>query len=120
MNAKVIGVRFSIDPIEYYFISYIDVREGDTVVVDTRNGFAVAAVTSANVSGSIKATKEVVAMVDVTAFNERRARERRAAELREKMDAKVHELQEIAVHELLAKSDTELASMLDELNGLLG
>lgn len=120
MNAKVIGARFPGNSTEYNFLSYVDVNVGDVVVVDTRNGLEVATVSDANISGTVKAVKkEVVAAVDMTAYNERRAREKRVAELREKMDAKVHDYQEIAVYELFATRDPELASMLDELKGLL-
>lgn len=119
MDSRIIAVVFDGNPREYHFISYIDVRPGDMVVVDTRNGFALATVSSDYVPESIKATREVVALVDMHEYNERRARESRVAELREKMDAKVHKLQEFAVYEMLAKQDQELASMLDELKRLL-
>ena len=119
MDRKVIGVMFPGNSTEYHFISHIDVRKGDLVVVDTRNGFALAEVTTATASEVIKATKEVVNVVDMQAYNERCARKKRISELREKMDAKVHELQEIAVYEMLSKSDPELASMLDELKRLM-
>ena len=119
MTGKIVGVMFPRNSTEYHFISYVDVSEGDRVVVDTQNGLAVATVSTANIPGTMKATKEIVAVVDMSAYEERRARKARADELREKMDAKVRELQELAVYEMLSKSDPELASMLDELKGLL-
>lgn len=119
MKARIVGVRFSGNPREYYFTSYVDVVPGETVVVDTRNGFATAIVSSAHIPDVTGVTREVVAKVDTSEYELRRAKERRIAELREKMDAKVHELQEIAVYEMLSKSDPELASMLDELKSLM-
>lgn len=120
MNERIVGVVFSGNPREYYFKSYVDLTVGDTVVVDTRNGFAIATVTTDCIDTNYEVTREVVARVDTSAYNVRRAREARIVELREKMDAKVHKLQEIAVYEMLSKSDPELASMLDEFKGLLG
>lgn len=119
MNAHIIGVVFPGNTREYYFKSYIELAEGDMVIVDTRNGFAIATVSCDCIDTDSEVTKEVVAKVDVTAYNERRARETRIAELREKMDARVQESYQFAVYEMLAKNDPELAHMFDELKQLI-
>ncbi len=121
MNEKIISVKFlnGINNKNYVFKCFDDVTVGDTVVVDTVNGFQLATVTETN-SEPPKGTvlKEVVAIVDMSEFNARKERADKIKKLKEKMNKRVKELQDIAVYEMLAKTDSALAEMLDELKSL--
>ena len=121
MTNKIVGVKFDNSPYskEYAFITYIDVKIGDLVVVDTRNGFTLGTVT--NLTGSIpckQELKEVVDVVNVSEFNARKEKAEKLKKLKAKMDKRVKELQDIAVYEMLAEKDSELATMLAELKEL--
>lgn len=118
MDPKIISVVFSTSYTEYAFLCYDEVKLGDTVVVDTKNGPALGQVSS--VSGdNRKATKEVIAVVDMTAFEERRKKAEKIKALRQKMDEKIKKMQDLALYELMAKQDPELKDMLDELKSLV-
>ena len=119
MNGQIIRVKFpnSYNNQEYDFFCYIDVKVGDTVVVDTVNGLQIATVSSLN--GGDKATKEVVDVVDLDAFNERKKKAAQIKALKSKMNKRVKELQDIALYELMAEKDPEIKEFLDELKKLL-
>ena len=120
---KVIGVNLNFNDLNrtqkpYAFNCYSEVKEGDYVVVDTKNGFLLGLVVDEDMC-SDKVTKDVVDVVDMSDFNARKAKYERMVELKNKMDAKVKELQNIAIYEALAKNDPDLANMLAELKELL-
>lgn len=121
MEKKIISVKFDDLPRskEYAFATFIEVKVGDLVVVDTINGFTIGTVT--NLTGALpdnKVLKEVVDVIDVSAFNVRKEKAEKMAKLKAKMDKRVKELQDIAVYEMLAEKDPELATMLTELKEL--
>ena len=101
-----------------------DIAVGDTVLVDTCNGYCLAVVQDifckkdADSLGYQLPTKEVICKVDFTAFNDRKEKRAKAAQLKRDMEKKVKELQEIAVFELLAEKNPELAEMLSEYKNL--
>ena len=102
-----------------------NITVGDTVLVDTVNGYSVAVVENiiskeiAESEDYALPTKEVVCKVDFTAFNERKDKRAKAAKLKSDMDKKVKSLQEIAVFELLAEKSPELREMLTEYKSLI-
>lgn len=117
----IIGAKFKSNEKQYNFKCYDAVKVGDVVVVDTQYGFNVATVTEIEPTTKnlpLGELKEVVAVVDTTAFNERREKAERTKELKKKMDKKVKELQNIAIYEMLAEKDPELREMLEELKSL--
>lgn len=110
----------SISKRDIIFAAYEPYEVNDYVVVNSgHHGFVVAQVTAVeNVEGSVQYGREIICKVDMTAYNDRKARAKRRAELRDKMEAKVKELQETAIFEMLAKEDAGLAEMLKEFKEL--
>jgi len=99
------------------------VAVGDLVVVKTgHHGLAVAKVASISECSSqkVQCGREIICVVDMTAYNERKEKAKAIADLKSRMDMKVQQLQQTALYELLAEKDPELACMLQELKGLLG
>lgn len=120
---RIIGVNLNFNDLTktqktYAFNCYDDVNEGDYVVVDTANGFLLGLVVKIDMT-SDKASKDVVSVVDMSAFNERKAKRERLLALKKEMDRKVKELQDLAIYEVLAEKDPELGKMLSELKELM-
>lgn len=63
--------------------------------------------------------REVIDVVDSTAFTARRDLETKRAELKAKMAKRAKELQDISVYALLAKEDPEMEQMLKEYNNTI-
>ncbi len=114
---------------EYLFACYEeDVAEGDIVVVDTRYGFQLVTVTKVlddtpehlcGVSKNMrKNLKEVVCKVYTGAFDARRKKAERLAEVKAEMDKRVQELQKSAIYEMMAEKDDSLKAMLQEYKDL--
>lgn len=105
--------------VPYAYAAYEDYTEGDYVVVNTgHHGMAIAKVNSLYADDKVEYGREIICKVDMTAYNDRKARAKRRAELKSKMEAKVKELQETAIFEMLAKEDAGLAEMLKEFKEL--
>lgn len=98
------------------------IQPEDTVVVQTgHHGLAVARVVSlGEPNGPVSHGREVICKVDMTAFEERKARAAQLVELKARMDSRVQRLQKAAVYEMLAEKDPELAAMLQTYKELLG
>lgn len=98
------------------------IQPEDTVVVQTgHHGLAVARVVSlGEPNGPVSHGREIICKVDMTAFEERKARAAQLVELKARMDSKVQQLQKAAVYEMLAEKDPELAAMLQAYKDLLG
>ena len=110
----------SISKIDFIFAAYESYEVNDYVVVNSgHHGFVIAQVTAVeDVDGKVEYGREIICKIDMTAYNDRKARAKRKAELKSKMEAKVKELQETAIFEMLAKEDTGLAEMLKEFKEL--
>lgn len=106
--------------VPYTYAAYEDYAEGDYVVVHTgHHGMALAKVKSIGAEeDKVEYGREIICKIDMTAYNDRKARAKRKAELKGKMEAKVKELQETAIFEMLAKEDVGLAEMLKEFKEL--
>ena len=106
--------------VPYTYAAYEDYAEGDYVVVHTgHHGMAIAKVKAMGIEDDkVEYGREIICKIDMTAYNDRKARAKRRAELRGKMEAKVKELQETAIFEMLAKEDAGLAEMLKEFKKL--
>jgi hypothetical protein len=103
-----------------------DIFVGDTVLVDTSNGYGVAKIVELLPKKDCEEygryslpTKEVICRIDFSAFNERKEKRAKAAQLKKEMDVKVKSLQEIAVFELLAEKSPELKEMLETYKSLI-
>lgn len=123
MTKKYADVQFDNAPFSklYQFLTDIeDLKSGDKVVVDTKNGLTIATVDSIgdNPNPGIKAFKWVVQKVDLSAHEARIERERQLAALTRKMQARKQELQEIQIFALLAKEDDAMRQMLEEFKSL--
>ena len=114
---------------EYLFACYEeDVAAGDIVVVDTRYGFQLVTVTEVlhdtpeymrGISKDMKKNlKEVVCKVYTGAFEARRKKAERLAEVKAEMDKRVKELQKSAIYEMMAEKDDSLKAMLQEYKDL--
>lgn len=110
----------SISKRDIVFAAYESYEVNDYVVVNSgHHGFVVAQVTAIDgVEGQVQYGREIICKIDMTAYNDRKARAKRRAELKSKMEAKVKELQETAIFEMLAKEDAGLAEMLKEFKEL--
>lgn len=98
------------------------IQPEDTVVVQTgHHGLAVARVVSlGEPNGPVSHGREIIGKVDMSAYEERKARAAQLVELKARMDSKVKQLQKAAVYEMLAEKDPELATMLQTYKELLG
>lgn len=125
---KVAGVKFlsgSNQDKEYYYALFADnadVQEGDLVVVQTgHHGLALAQISSIDDTdkNKVQCSREIVSIVDTTAFESRKAQRVARAKLKAEMDKRVSELQETALYELLAEKDPALADMLNKYKALV-
>lgn len=106
--------------VPYTYAAYEDYTEGNYVVVHTgHHGMAIAKVKAmGKEDDKVEYGREIICKIDMTAYNDRKARAKRRAELKGRMEAKVRELQETAIFEMLAKEDARLAEMLKEFKEL--
>lgn len=126
---KVAGVKFlngSNSDKEYYYALFADnadAQVGDLVVVQTgHHGLALATISSIDDTdkNKVQCSREIVSIVDTSAFEKRKAQRVALAKLKKEMDKKVKELQETALYELLAEKDPALATMLSDYKKLTG
>ena len=106
----------------YHYALYDSaIRPEDIVVVQTgHHGLAVARVVAlGEPNGPVSHGREIVCKVDMSAFEERKAKAAQLVELKARMDSKVQQLQKAAVYEMLAEKDPELAEMLKAYKELL-
>lgn len=110
----------SISKRDFVFAAYEPYEVNDYVAVKSgHHGFVIAKVTVVeNVEAPVQYGREIICKIDMTAYENRKARAKRKAELKDKMEAKVKELQETAIFEMLAKEDAGLAEMLKEFKEL--
>lgn len=106
--------------VPYTYAAYEDYTEGDYVVVHTgHHGMAIAKVKAMGTEDDkVEYGREIICKIDMSAYEDRKARAKRKAELKGKMEAKVKELQETAIFEMLTKEDAGLAEMLKEFKEL--
>ena len=126
---KVAGVKFfsgSNTDKEYYYALFADnadAQEGDLVVVQTgHHGLALAQISSLDDTdkNKVQCSREIVSIVDMGAFEKRKAQREARAKLKKEMDKRVSELQETALYELLAEKDPALAAMLADYKKIVG
>ena len=124
-NYKTASIRFlngNTDSTFHYALYDAEVKPGDTVVVKTgHHGLSVAEVVEidAGNAASVKFGREIVARIDFSAYEARKDRAKKIAELKRQMDAKVEELQQEAIYEMLAEQDAGLAKLLADYRMLI-
>ena len=123
---KVVGIQFLDDDEsgkKYMYALYdATLQVGDTVVVKTgHHGLGLGKIVSLEDDrrSEVRYGREIICKVDMAAYEERREKAHKLAELKSKMDAKVQQLQQTAIYELLSEKDPELAALLAEYKGLV-
>lgn len=111
--------------VEYEYASFEDNLEvGDTVVVSSAHhglGLAkVSALVERDKAATTKFEREIVCRVDMDAYNTRRERRIKAADLNNRMNQRFQELNKLALYEMMAEKDESLRDMLNEYKALVG
>lgn len=121
MSQYIIGVKFDDNSYskEYdfkYECAVIDIGIRDKVVVNSKNGLAIATVHSvirlAVGETYPKATAWVIQKIDMTAFNAREQREKKQTEIKNKLESRRKQLEEGMMYEILAQGDPIMAGLL--------
>lgn len=105
----------------YDYALYDDFQVGDTVVVQTgHHGKAVAVIDDIIDQPPVKIPydREVVCVVDTTAYDDRQKKIERMLQLKSEMDERVQQLRSIAVYEMMAERDDKMRELLAEFNAL--
>lgn len=109
---------------KYDFISFEDCKVNDVLVVDTKIGIRLVRVceiiplSDENYENVREDLKEVIDVVDFSAFEARAAyREEREA-IKRKMDARVVQLQKDSLYELFAEKDETMRDLLAQYRDL--
>ena len=109
---------------EYEYAMFEPFEVGDIVVVASANhGMGIAQICGIiprDMAVTKKFEREIVAKVDMTAYEQRKANRERLQDLSKKMDQRVQELNKLAIFEMMAEKDESLKSMLEEYKELIG
>ena len=113
----------------YYYAIYDDGRKyypGDSVIVSGAASGMVQKIEeiidpeeAAKRMGNKSITAEVIAYVDTSAYEERVAKRKEAAELKKKMDQVIKQMDESNKYEMYAERNPELKAMLDTYKQLV-
>ena len=98
-----------------------DVVEGDYVLCDTQNGHNIAKVINIETPEQYGTgvTKEIICKVDFSAYEHRKEIRKQKSELKAKLDKAIRENQDLVLYETVAKSNTQVAELLDKYKALL-
>lgn len=98
-----------------------NISEGDFVLCDTQQGYNVAKVVGIeNVeNGGVAVTKEIVCKVDFSVYEHRKEVRKQKAALKTQLDKAIRENQDLVLYETVAKSNTQVAELLDKYKALL-
>jgi hypothetical protein len=108
---------------EYHFLTVLnDLKKGDLVVVDTRNGYSLAKVVKYITlpKVGIEINKYVVSVVNVKEHEQQVAVVERAEEIKAQMEKRTKELLDNKIFEELSKIDPTMNKLLFELNQIQG
>lgn len=95
-----------------------DLKEGDMVVVETANGFAVARFVRYVENFEVNSQKWILTVIDIEAFQERKKQAKEAMQLRQRIKERAAAVKEQQEYEQLAKDDTGLKSLLADFKNL--
>ena len=125
-NFNIAGVQFveGYNTGKVYSFALFDdtIIEGDYVLCDTQNGFAVAKVVSIETQESyngVAVTKEIICKLNFADFEKRKEIRKKATELKAKLDREVKKNQDITIYETVAKNNPAVAEMLKQYKELL-
>ena len=119
---NVVKVQYMSDrtPSDYKYVNFDpELKVGD-VCITKYNGdcYGVAKVVEILDDADVKTDREIVARVDISAYNQRVANRTKAAELKAKMEERAKQLQDIALYQLLAKDDSAMMDLLKEYQAI--
>lgn len=118
--AKVIFLnqKESYDPVQYSYLSPIEVQKGDIVVVQARNSFALAEVVSSSLKEDKKATRWIVSKIDTEFSKSLDNRFEDIKRIKQDLADRLEKKKEEAVLADLVKDDPEAKRMLAALKAL--
>lgn len=94
---------------------------GDICVVrSAHHGLGVAKVEEIIERNDVATQREIVAIVNTDAYEERVANRAKAAELKVKMQERVKQLQDVALYKMMAENDPTMMEMLKEYQSIIG
>lgn len=98
-----------------------EITDGDFVLCDTQNGYNVAQVIGVDeiTNGSAEVAKEIICKVDFSAYEHRKEVRKQKKEIKAKLDKAIQENQDLVLYETVAKSNTQVAELLDKYKALL-
>lgn len=104
----------------YQFATDIeDLKAGDKVVVDTRNGLTIAQVEGySEPNPALKDFKWVVQKIDTETHEKRLEKQRQLAAVKRKMESRRKQLEEVQIFALLAKEDPSMKELFEEYSSL--
>lgn len=109
---------------EYEYAMFEDYHVGDTVVVaSAHHGLGIAKITdiiSKDEAATKKFEREVVDLVQMDLYEQRKTNRARLHELNNRMEKRAQELNKLAIFEMLAEKDESLKDMLAEYKALVG
>lgn len=122
-NYDAVKVKYldsSISKRELVFAAYEPYEVNDYVVVNSgHHGFVVGQITSVeNVEGNVQYGREIICKIDMTAYNDRKERAKRRAELKDMMDSAVKDFKDMTMYEMIAAKNPEFAKLLEEFKEL--
>lgn len=118
LNCVKVAFNGADKPSGYYYANFeSDLKVGELCIVKYGSRMDVATVVEI-IDATVETYNEVVAKVYTDDYNARVKIRARAAELKAKMEARAKQLQDIALYQMLAKDDPDMATLLDEYQGL--
>lgn len=119
---NVARVQFLSDgsPSNYKYVNFDpELQVGDTCIAKYNgSAYGVAKVVEILDDTDVKTDREIVAKVDMSAYNQRVTNRAKAAELKAKMEERAKQLQDIALYQLLAKDDSTMMDLLKEYQAI--
>ena len=119
---NVARVQFLSDgsPSNYKYVNFDpELQVGDTCIAKYNvSAYGVAKVVEILDDADVKTDREIVARVDMSAYNQRVANRTKAAELKAKMEERAKQLQDVALYQLLAKDDSAMMDLLKEYQAI--
>lgn len=119
---NVVKVQYMSDrkPSDYKYVNFDpELKVGDVCITKySGDCYGVAKVVEILDDTDVKTDREIVAKVDMSAYNQRVANRTKSAELKAKMEERAKQLQDIALYQLLAKDDSAMMELLKEYQAI--
>lgn len=130
VNVHIVSVRFEVSSDRglsacgsknYHYKTNLNLKKDDLVVVETQHGYGVAEVSKEEITDPNQvqlATRWIIGVLDLRELEAIKLREAKMKELKEKMEQRRRKLEEISIYRALASEDPEIATLLQEFDGL--